>query len=112
GKLMLYRAADFPDGWIPETVLVEGEISDATLFEHEGLLWLFATDRDGHGSTSDTLVVFSAPALTGPWRPHPANPILIDHRMARPGGAFVRNREGRVLLPVQDGTLGYGGGLG
>lgn len=112
GKLTLYRASGFPDGWTAETVLVEGEISDATLFEHEGMLWLFATDRDGHGSTSDTLVVFSAPALAGPWRPHPANPILIDHRMARPGGAFVRDREGSVLLPVQDGTLGYGGGLG
>ncbi|RWM41863.1 hypothetical protein [Mesorhizobium sp.] len=112
GKLTLYRASGFPGGWTAETVLVEGEISDATLFEHEGMLWLFATDRDGHGSTSDTLVVFSAPALAGPWRPHPANPILIDHRMARPGGAFVRDREGSVLLPVQDGTLGYGGGLG
>ncbi|TJW73340.1 MAG: hypothetical protein E5V92_32465, partial [Mesorhizobium sp.] len=112
GRLTLYRASGFPDRWVPETVLVEGEISDATLFDHEGMLWLFATDRDGHGSTSDTLVVFSAPALTGPWRPHPANPILIDHRMARPGGAFVRNREDRVLLPVQDGTQGYGGGLG
>ncbi|TIO75017.1 MAG: hypothetical protein E5Y00_15080, partial [Mesorhizobium sp.] len=112
GKLTLYRASGFPDSWLAETVLVEGEISDATLFEHEGMLWLFATDRDGHGSTSDTLVIFSAPALAGPWRPHPANPILIDHRMARPGGAFVRNRDGRVLLPVQDGTLGYGGGLG
>ncbi|CDX13647.1 conserved hypothetical protein [Mesorhizobium sp. ORS 3324] len=112
GKLTLYRASSFPDGWVPEAVLVEGEISDATLLEHDGFFWLFATDRDGHGSTSDVLVVFSAPALAGPWRPHPANPILIDHRMARPGGAFVRNRQGRILLPVQDGTLGYGGGLG
>jgi len=112
GRLTLYRGSSFPDRWIAETVLVEGEISDATLLEHGGLLWLFATDRDGHGSTSDTLVVFSAPALSGPWKPHPMNPVLIDLRMARPGGAFVRNREGRVLLPVQDGTLGYGGGLG
>jgi hypothetical protein len=39
------------------------------------------------------------------------NPILIDRRMARPGGAFVRIGD-RVILPVQDGTLGYGGGLG
>ncbi len=92
--------------------MVEGEISDATLLEHDGLLWLFATDRDGYGSTSDMLVVFSAPALAGPWKAHPMNPILIDHRLARPGGAFVRNREGRLFLPVQDGTLGYGGGLG
>ena len=112
GKLTLYRASSFPDRWIAETVLVEGEISDATLLEHDGLLWLFATDRDGYGSTSDMLVVFCAPALAGPWKPHPMNPILIDHRLARPGGAFVRNKEGRIFLPVQDGTLGYGGGLG
>lgn len=112
GRLTLYRATGFPDRWTAETVLVEGEISDATLLEHGGQLWLFATNRDGYGSTSDTLVVFSAPALSGPWTPHPMNPVLIDLRMARPGGAFVRNREGRILLPVQDGTLGYGGGLG
>ncbi len=112
GRLTLYRAADFPNRWVAETVLVEGEVSDATLLEHGGLLWLFATDRDGHGSTSDTMVVFSAPALTGPWKPHPMNPVLIDHRMARPGGAFVRDEKGRIFLPVQDGTLGYGGGLG
>ncbi|WP_246691304.1 MULTISPECIES: hypothetical protein [unclassified Mesorhizobium] len=112
GKLTLYRASAFPDRWTADTVLVEGEISDATLLEHDGLLWLFATDRDGYGSTSDTLVVFSAPALTGPWTPHAGNPILIDHRVARPGGAFVHSRDGRIVLPVQDGTLGYGGGLG
>jgi hypothetical protein len=81
------------------------------LLEHGGLLWLFATDRDGFGSTSDTLVVFSATALVGPWVAHPMNPILIDRRMARPGGAFIR-RDDRIFLPVQDGTLGYGGGLG
>ena len=112
GKLTLYRASAFPNRWTAETVLVEGEVSDATLLEHDGQLWLFATDRDGYGSTSDTLVVFSAPALTGPWTPHAGNPILIDHRMARPGGAFVHSRNGRIVLPVQDGTLGYGGGLG
>ncbi|MGV1792342.1 glucosamine inositolphosphorylceramide transferase family protein [Rhizobium sp. A37_96] len=112
GKLVLYRATEFPDRWAPEAVLIEGEISDATLLEHGGQLWLFATDRDGYGSTSDTLVVFHAPRLTGPWTPHVLNPVLIDRRMARPGGAFIRERDGRVCLPVQDGTLGYGGGLG
>ena len=112
GRLVLYRAVDFPDRWAAEAVLLEGEISDATLLEHGGKLWLFATHRDGHGSTSDTLVVFSASVLTGPWKPHALNPILIDRRRARPGGAFVRDGSGRLLLPVQDGTLGYGGGLG
>jgi hypothetical protein len=111
GKLTLYRAAEFPDRWVAETTLLEGEISDATLLEHDGRWWLFATERDGFGSTSDTMVVFWAPAPTGPWTPHAQNPILIDRRMARPGGAFVRVG-GKLLLPVQDGTRGYGGGLG
>ena len=112
GRLTLYRAVDFPDRWSAEATLLEGEISDATLLEHGGRLWLFATSRDGFGSTSDTLVIFSASSLAGPWRPHGANPILIDRRRARPGGAFVRDASGNLLLLVQDGTLGYGGGLG
>lgn len=112
GRLTLYRAARYPDRWSAEAVLLQGrEVSDATLLEHGGRWWLFATERDGHGSTSDTLAVFSAPAPEGPWTPHPMNPIVIDRRMARPGGAFVRSG-GRILLPVQDGTEGYGGGLG
>ncbi len=111
-RLTLYRAERFPDRWTPEAVLLDGmAVSDATLLEHDGRLWLFATDRDGYGSTSDTLVVFHAPALKGPWAPHRRNPILIDRRKARPGGAFQRIG-GRILLPVQDGTQGYGGGLG
>jgi hypothetical protein len=43
--------------------------------------------------------------------PHPLNPVLIDRAGARPGGAFVE-REGRLFLPVQDGSVTYGGGLG
>ncbi|MCC2113856.1 MAG: hypothetical protein KDJ16_17600, partial [Hyphomicrobiales bacterium] len=111
-NLVLYRCEQFPDHWVRHGVLIEGRaLSDATLLEHDGKLWLFATDRDGAGSTSDMLVVYYADRLEGPWQPHPANPVLIDCRRARPGGAFVET-DGRLLLPVQDGTQGYGGGLG
>jgi hypothetical protein len=112
GGLTLYRAERFPDRWSAVATLVEGDISDATLVEHDGALWLFATDRDGRlGSTSDTLVVYRAPTLLGPWTPHRRNPILVDRRRARPGGAVIRS-DGELLLPVQDGTDGYGAGLG
>jgi hypothetical protein len=111
GKLTLYRAEQFPDRWTPAAELLTGEISDATLLEHDGKHWLFATSRDGLGSTSDTLVVFHAPSLTGPWTPHAQNPILIDRRRSRPGGAFVQVGH-ELVLPIQDGTTGYGGGLG
>lgn len=112
GRLTLYRAMEFPDRWAAEAVLLEGEVSDATLLDHGGRLWLFATVRDGFGSTSDTMAVFSAPSLAGPWLAHPRNPVVIDRRRARPGGAFHRDAAGRLFLPLQDGTLGYGGGLG
>ena len=111
-QLVLYRAAAFPDRWERHAVLVDGrELFDATLLEHGGRLWLFAAERDGAGSTSDMMVVYHADRLEGPWVAHKANPILIDRAAARPGGAFVRLGR-RIVRPVQDGTLGYGGGLG
>jgi hypothetical protein len=111
-QLVLYRAAAFPDRWERHAVLVDDrELFDTTILEHEGRFWLFAAERDGAGSTSDMLVVFHADRLEGPWRPHRGNPILIDRAAARPGGAVARVGR-RIVLPVQDGTLGYGGGLG
>lgn len=112
GELVLYRAKNFPHEWERHAVLKDNcHLSDATLLEHDDTLWLFATDTEGHGSTSDMLVVLYADSLQGPWIEHPANPIIIDRASARPGGAFIQNKEG-TFLPVQDGTLEYGGGLG
>lgn len=111
-RLVLYRAVTFPHQWEVDTVLMDDrDINDATLLRRDGRFWLFGTERRGWGSASDTLVVFSAPALRGPWRPHRLNPIAIDRSAARPGGAFIE-RNGRTFLPVQDGTRSYGGGLG
>jgi hypothetical protein len=112
GNLVLYRAEAFPDRWVKHAVLIPGrELFDATLLEHGGRLWLFAAERDGYGSASDMLVVYHAPSLEGPWPPHPANPLRIDRAAARPGGGFARVGE-RIVLPMQDGTLEYGGALG
>ena len=111
-EVVLYRCTRFPDRWERHAVLIDGKsLSDATLLEHDGCLWLFATDNSLGGSSSDTLVVYRADALAGPWEPHPQNPITIDRSAARPGGAMIRNGD-KLTLPLQDGTLGYGGGLG
>lgn len=111
-ELVLYRATAFPDGWVRDTVLIAGkDINDATLLIAHGTFWLFATERNGYGSPSDTMVVYSAPELRGPWTAHHRNPIVIDHSGARPGGAFIRKGDD-VYLPVQDGSRSYGGGLG
>ncbi len=111
-ELVLYRATRFPDGWVRDTVLLDGrDINDATLLEYEGRLWLVGTERFGYGSASDTMAVYSAARLRGPWSAHALNPIAVDHSAARPGGAFIRQGS-RIVLPVQNGSEAYGGGLG
>jgi hypothetical protein len=110
--ITLYRADPFPHRWVVEEVLLADiEASDATIIRRDDCLWMLAATRDGAGSWSDTLSIFSAPALRGPWRPHAANPVIVDQAAARPAGAmFVR--DGKLWRPVQDCAAGYGTGIG
>lgn len=111
-EVVLYRADVFPNRWVRDTVLLADRcFNDATVLQRDGRFWMFGTERFGRGSASDTLMVYSATDLRGPWQPHPLNPILIDRAGARPGGHFVQS-DRMTFLPVQDGTLKYGGGLG
>lgn len=111
-EVALYRAVDFPLKWERHAVLVQGvEAADATIVEHGGLLYLFAVVRDGVGGYSDTLGIWWAEDLLGPWRPHAQNPVLVDDRTARPAGNFVR-QGGQLYRPVQDCRRGYGMELG
>ncbi|MCJ2140550.1 formyl transferase [Methylobacterium sp. E-066] len=119
GTVDLYRATRYPGGWIKEATLLSGVVaSDATLLEHAGRWWMFATVRDaapdapaGSGSYHDALCLWSAPDFRGPYTPHPANPVLIDPATARPAGRIVE-RGGRLIRPVQDCAEGYGRALG
>lgn len=118
GTIDLYRATAFPGGWVKEATLVWGCVaSDATLVEHGGRWWMFATVRDaapdaplGLGSYSDALHLWSAPDFRGPWTPHAHNPVLVDVASARPAGRILA-RAGGLIRPVQDCTEGYGRAL-
>jgi hypothetical protein len=108
----LYRADPFPYRWVAEEVLLSDiQAGDATVIWHDGSFWMFTATRDEAGSWSDTLSIYSAPRLQGPWQPHAANPVLIDQTAARPAGAMIR-RNGRLWRPVQDCRAGYGTGIG
>jgi hypothetical protein len=110
--IALYRAVDFPLRWERHAVLVEGiQAADATVVEHDGLLFMFAVVRDGYGGYSDTLAIWWSTDLFGPWRPHPENPVLVDDRTARPAGNFLR-QNGKLYRPVQDCRRSYGAALG
>ncbi|GAA1426497.1 hypothetical protein GCM10009616_01210 [Microlunatus lacustris] len=111
GTIELYRAIRFPARWSLETTLVSGvEASDSTVFRHRDRWWMLGTVRSG-GSFSDSLHIWHAEQITGPWTAHPHNPVLVDISSARPAGR-VEDRDGRLLRPVQDGRSGYGAALG
>ncbi|WP_077037851.1 glycosyl hydrolase family 43 [Pelomonas sp. KK5] len=112
GEIALYRARRFPDDWVRETVLLpELPGADATLIEHGGQWWMFYTLVGPGGRDQRELHVAFADQLTGPWYPHPMNPVLDDRGGARPGGTPFIDAQGHVVLPVQDCRRGYGGAL-
>ena len=101
----LYRATRFPGGWRHEASLVTGiDARGATPFRHRGRWWMTATVADG-GPVADMLYLWSADDIRGPWRPHPANPVLIDASGAWAAGRIVE-RHGRLIRPIRDLTPG------
>jgi len=111
GRLTLYRADSFPYRWSAVARLdLDAVPIDATPFHHDGRWWLFyAPDRPEAAKTRALHVAF-ADSLVGPWRAHPGNPVRYDVASSRPGGA-VSMSGGVPILPVQDCTMTYGGGL-
>jgi hypothetical protein len=108
----LYKCIRFPDRWERHCTLLSGfELADVTITRHNGLNYLFGAWRDGAGGYSDTLAIFYANDLFGPWSPHASNPVLMDRASTRPAGNFV-TINGALWRPVQDCASGYGTGLG
>lgn len=107
-RVSLYVASDFPLQWTRLNDLVTDRVCvDPTLHFHEGHWYLFATVSENQNSTWDELFLFVADDLTGPFLPHPSNPILSDVRRARPAGRLFEHA-GRLIRPSQDCAAGYG----
>ena len=111
GTIDLFRATSFPGGWRREATLVSGVCAnDATLFARDGKWWMFATVRDGEGSYSDSLWLWTAPDFRGPWTAHALNPVMVDSASARPAGRMFA-QGGSLWRPVQDCRRGYGAAM-
>jgi hypothetical protein len=85
-SIRLYRADEFPTRWSFMTKLVEGrDFVDNSIVHYSGYWWLFASITN-----NDTLYLYYAEKLTGPWTEHPASPIVAgDVRKARPSGRLL-----------------------
>jgi hypothetical protein len=88
-SVRLYRATHFPDKWQYEGDLLRGDqFISPTLVRYKDMWWLF-TVREGN----ETLRLFYASDMKGPWTEHPLSPIVKkDLRTARPAGRpFIIN---------------------
>ena len=105
GTILLYQARSFPTHWSCVGAFDGVKGADPSIVYVDGKWWLFvcATPR-----TSDTLRLYLADALHGPWTEHPQSPIVeADARRARPAGRVI-STAGRVIRYAQDCVPSYG----
>jgi hypothetical protein len=107
GAVRLYKATDFPTRWAWVADLVKGPyLVDASVFRRDGRWWMFADTSEE--MRNDTLRLYHAAALTGPWREHPGSPLRQgDPRTARPAGRVLVVND-RVFRFAQSGVPYYG----
>jgi hypothetical protein len=105
GNVDLYRYDTSEGKLVFEVTLIENlKAVDASLFLHNGLWWLFFTDKI---STNERLHVWYSEKLGGPYISHANNPVKVDIRSSRPAGnPFVSG--GKLLRPAQDCSIRSG----
>jgi hypothetical protein len=107
-QIELHKAVSFPREWSLERVLIPDIVAlDATLIEHAGRLWLFASVPERGAAASEELSVFHASSLVDEWTPHVLNPVVSDVRSSRPAGRIFRSGD-FLIRPAQDCSHGYG----
>jgi hypothetical protein len=101
----LYAAQDFPFCWSRIADLLEGQFADPTIFHYKDRWWMFACSTPYQ---HDTLRLYSASALKGPWTDHPQSPIINgDKQRARPAGRILEF-DNKLFRFAQDCVPQYG----
>jgi len=107
-RVEAFKCVEFPHRWEPHAVLLDNiRAFDATLVQHDDRWWMFASVQHNGNSTCDELWLFHATGPFDEWTPHPANPISLDLRLARPAGALYIH-DGELYRPAQDCSERYG----
>ncbi|HEV8724155.1 MAG TPA: hypothetical protein VGW77_26360 [Candidatus Binatia bacterium] len=106
-SIHLYRATRFPEEWRLDSILLQGAVyTDSSLFCYHDRWWIFTDTLENENQ--DTLRLYHADALHGPWSEHPQSPIIRNGRpMARPGGRVVIV-DGQIVRYAQDNIPSYG----
>ena len=105
GSVRLYRGDPFPSRWTLVAELLRGPVLlDACPFEHDGRWWMPVTTS----LQNDSLRLFVAPDLLGPWREHPQSPLISgDNHCARAAGRVLADGD-RLIRFAQECDATYG----
>jgi hypothetical protein len=101
----LYRADEFPTRWSLVRKLIDGPCADTSIVRFADLWWLFLCSTPYQ---HDTLRLYFAEQLTGPWREHPQSPLVRgDNCRARPAGRILRVND-KLIRFAQECAPRYG----
>ena len=107
GEVRLYRTAHFPEKWSCVATLLRGPyFADTSLFHYADRWWCFTEASPDFAH--DTLRLFFAPDLRGPWQEHPHSPLFERNpHIARPAGRVV-SIDNRLIRFTQNCAPVYG----
>lgn len=105
-SIRLYKASNFPTEWsFVGNVLNDGFL-DPSLFHYADRWWMFVETSPQH--TCNTLRLYYAEDLLGPWLEHSKSPIVSNNsQIARPGGRVLVMKD-KIFRFTQDCQLAYG----
>jgi len=110
-SIRLYRANFFPFRWSFVTTLTSGKAyADPSLIRFREKWWLFASNRskDLCRARAESLHLFMADDLIGPWQEHPSSPVVRRNaKIARPGGRIICFND-KLFRYAQDCAETYG----
>lgn len=106
-SVRLYKAASFPTDWVLVAPLLSGQnFLDASILRYQERWWLFT--ETSPNLQNDTLRLFYADNLEGPWQEHLQSPILQGNpHQARPAGR-IQTVGDRLIRYAQDCYPTYG----
>jgi hypothetical protein len=104
-EVRLYKAIEFPTQWTFVKALLKGHRADSSILFFNNRWWIFASTNPGR---NDTLSLYYADNLMGPWFEHPNNPIIAGNaHISRPGGRVIIF-DGGIIRFAQDDSPIYG----
>lgn len=92
--IRIYESVEFPYKWkLNQVVMTNVFAVDSMIFNSQNKWWLFSNiNPDGGSDACSELYIFSSDnPLSGDWKPHKLNPVIVNSDNARNGGILYKN---------------------